>query len=505
MTIGGPKALVAIAVAGVGAGGLALATGTVGGGGTPATADKFVTAERGPVEVTVGGVGHVTTLSGAAQLSIPGTSSSGASLTGAGAAASGGGSAGSSAGGGSSSASGGGGSATADAVFPTVPGHVTRLLVHTGDRVVAGQPVALLSDNGATAATVVQARSDLSTAQLELAQKSIQDPTRGPPPTNGELLAAEQSVASARTTLRALLRGASAADLAAARADLARAIADRDALLRSDPPPTPTERSAAQAAIDAAAAKLAQLGKGPSRTAVAAATLDLRKARADLAVLRQRGSPAGPIDQALARQKVGVSGQRVSLADLLAGQLTVRAQGSGTVTSVLTTRGASVDPTTPVMRIDDLSHLVVALDLSEFDVAHVQIGSPAKISVDALGGREYEGRVIDVAPSGNSVGGVVNFPVIIALNSGASSGSGIGPLPGMSVSAKIVTAGRSNVLRIPVTAASGGDHPAVQVQGPSGAVSSQPVKLGLEDPQFVEVRSGLRPGQRILVPPGGGA
>jgi hypothetical protein len=53
-----------------------------------------------------------------------------------------------------------------------------------------------------------------------------------------------------------------------------------------------------------------------------------------------------------------------------------------------------------------------------------------------------------------------------------------------------------------VAAASRGDHPEVQVQGASGAVTAQPVKLGLADPQFIEVRSGLHPGQRVLVPPG---
>jgi multidrug efflux pump subunit AcrA (membrane-fusion protein) len=301
--------LVAIAAAGVGAGGLAVATGVLGGGGTPASPDKFITAERGPVEITVGGVGHVTTLSGAAQLSIPGSSSSGASLTGASAAGSSGATSGSSAGGGSSSP-GAGGTASADAVFPTVPGHVTKLLVRPGDQVVAGQPLALLSDNGATAATVVQARSDLATAQLELAQKSVQDPTRGPPPTHGELLAAAQGVSTTHAALRALLRGASSADLATARADLAKAIADRDVLLRSDPPPSPAERSAAQAAVDAAAAKLNQLIKGPGRAAVATARLDFRKARADLAVLRQRGLPAGAVDLALARLKVGHRHQR---------------------------------------------------------------------------------------------------------------------------------------------------------------------------------------------------
>jgi multidrug efflux pump subunit AcrA (membrane-fusion protein) len=373
------------------------------------------------------------------------------------------------------------------------------MLVHRGDRVVAGQPVARLSDNGVTQATVIQAQNDVATAQLELQQKMTQDPSRGTPPTQGERLAAQQSVATSHTNLRTLFSGPSAADVAVAQSDLARAVADQDTLLRGDPPPTAMEQGAAQANVDAARAKLDQLLKGPPKTAVATARSDLRKARADLAVLRQRGSPASAIDQALARLKVDVSDQRLGLADLLAGQLTVRAETSGTVTSVLTTRGASVDPTTPVMRVQDLSHLVVSLDLSEFDVGKVRIGARARVAVDALGGHQYEGRVIDVAPSGNAVNGVVNFPVIIALNPVASQSGRLGPLPAMSVSARIITESRSNVTRVPVDAIGGGDTPTVQVQGPSGRIKTQPVKVGLETSQFAEVQSGLQPGQRVLV------
>jgi multidrug efflux pump subunit AcrA (membrane-fusion protein) len=36
------------------------------------------------------------------------------------------------------------------------------------------------------------------------------------------------------------------------------------------------------------------------------------------------------------------------------------------------------------------------------------------------------------------------------------------------------------------------------VKGASGALVSRPVKLGLADPQYVEVRSGLQVGERVL-------
>jgi multidrug efflux pump subunit AcrA (membrane-fusion protein) len=69
----------------------------------------------------------------------------------------------------------------------------------------------------------------------------------------------------------------------------------------------------------------------------------------------------------------------------------------------------------------------------------------------------------------------------------------------MSVSARIVVASRQGVVRIPVAAVKdAGGNPSVMVKGASGALVSRPVKLGLADPQYVEVRSGLQVGERVL-------
>lgn len=619
----------------------AIAWATRGGGGHAPPIGEFVVAERGDVALTVGGIGHVTTLTGAALLTLPSATPATA--------------------GGSASAQGGppapaGGQSTADIVFPAVAGHVVRLLVQRGDRVVAGQPVALLDDDGTIAGAVLQARGDASAARLELAQRRIQDPARGTPPLAPELTAGRDAVRAARARLdriagpplaadvaaarldvakaradvrlaragtadalsaaqfaalsaerrlqtlngtpdpsdvaaaqlevakavldqETLLRrqpapsaaavsaadlsialaqqhiadataSGSAADLAAARAELAKAQSEREALLAPQQQPTEAARAAAALAVEvaqrrlaglahpaaavvgaaraelakaradvaatragrgmlsmraaaavlgAARSKLAAVRRGPTADIVAAARSDVQKSRSDLATLRQRGAPASATDLALARLKLDVAIGRVALASRQTSRLTVRANATGTVTSILTTPGANADPTTPVLRVQDLGHLVVALDLSEFDVGRTRVGAPALISVDALGGREFGAAVVDIAAGGIDNGGVVNFPVMIRLRTRHEQ-----LRPGMSVSARIIVRRRRDVVRIPLGAVSGDGHQAeVTLRRGDGQLLRRRIVLGLAGKEFAEVRSGLRPGDRVLIPAGG--
>jgi multidrug efflux pump subunit AcrA (membrane-fusion protein) len=76
----------------------------------------------------------------------------------------------------------------------------------------------------------------------------------------------------------------------------------------------------------------------------------------------------------------------------------------------------------------------------------------------------------------------------------------------MSVSARVIVARRRDVVRIPLAAVAHRDaQPSVTVRGRSGALERRPVQLGLTGSQFVEVRSGVRAGERVVLPSGGGA
>jgi HlyD family secretion protein len=250
----------------------------------------------------------------------------------------------------------------------------------------------------------------------------------------------------------------------------------------------------------AAKVKLAQLLGPPLPSDVAAARADVAKAKGDLAALLARSSPASTFDLRLGQLKVKAAEQKLAVARFASRQLTVRAESPGTVTSVLTEPGAPVDGTTPIATVTDLGKLDVRVDLSEFDVARVKRGQPAKVSIDALGGASYPGVVRFAALTGTDNGGVVTFPVIVGLK----------PVkdvkPGMNVSVRIIVAKRHNVPQVPLEAVTHNDEdrPVVTVINNSGQTSTKPVTLGLANNKSVQIVKGVQPGQRLVLPASGG-
>jgi HlyD family secretion protein len=248
--------------------------------------------------------------------------------------------------------------------------------------------------------------------------------------------------------------------------------------------------------VATAKTKLTQLLGPPVAADVATARSDVFKAEADMALLGTRGAPASALDIALARLKVVAARLRLGTARAATPLLTVRAPSAGTVTALLTAPGAPVDPLTPVAEVADLQHLEVTVDLSEFDVARVNPGQKAAVSVDALGGKRFRGRVVFAALTGTNSSGVVTFPVRVAIAEAP------GLRPGMNVSVRIIVAKRQNVVQIPLEAVSRNeeDQPSVNVVNAAGDESPRAVQLGLASNKNVEIVKGLRPGDHVALP-----
>ena len=392
-----------------------------------------------------------------------------------------------------------------------------------------------------TPTDVLAAKQELARAQADL--EALQ---KGPNAT--AVAAAKLAVTFAQQKLAELPSGALPSEATQARLELTKAQADLEVLQRG---PTATAVAAALSAVDLAVAKLSNATGPPSPLAVASARAELDKARtelqtvrlrtnaatvraarlavtlaqqklaqvrhpaptvrdaarveltkalADLDALRRRGGPAGPLDLALARVKIGVAQERVTAAQAQAGRLTVATPRAGTVTALLSVPGAPIDLSTPIAVVADLGHLAVDVNLSEFDVARVRRGQAARVSVDALGGRRFPGTVVFEALTGVQNGGVVTFPVRIGLTQFADA------KPGMNVSVRIVVARRLDVVHVPLEAvAQDGEKATVTVVDAAGAQSVRPVRLGLADNKIVEIRSGLKAGERVLLAAVGGA
>lgn len=352
------------------------------------------------------------------------------------------------------------------------------------------------------------ARADLLAAQraadidaIRAAQETLEDKLNdlsvllrpGPTALPEQIAAAQLAIDTARTKLERLQAPPLQADITAARVEIERARAD--VRLRKAPP-SASGVAAARQAITTAQVKLAQLLGPPLQSDVTTAKFDIRKAQADLAVLRARGGPASPLDIGLAQLRVDAAEARLASAQFARRLLTVRAPWKGVVTGLTTVPGAPVDPVTPVVTVADLSRLSAVVDLSEFDAAQVRKGLSAAVSVDALGGKKYPGRVTFATPTGINNGGVVIFPVQVGLVGSK------GVKPGMNVSVRIITAKRRNVVQVPLEAISrdSEDRPLVTVIGAEGDTKARRVRIGLANNQNVEVVRGLRAGEQVVLP-----
>jgi len=122
----------------------------------------------------------------------------------------------------------------------------------------------------------------------------------------------------------------------------------------------------------------------------------------------------------------------------------LKAPFDGTITEIRSKPGDQVSPGSTSFRIDDLSHLLVDVEIPEIDINRLKVGMPARISFDAINGREYEGVITQVAQVANISAGIVNFTVTLELTNPDEL-----VRPGMTAAVNIVESEIENVLIIP--------------------------------------------------------
>jgi len=229
----------------------------------------------------------------------------------------------------------------------------------------------------------------------------------------------------------------------------------------------------------------------------AQATLDLANAKLTsaqnyLTALKGETVPADPTGTALLQLKQAQLAVQIAQENLDAATLT--APFNGTITEVSSMVGDQVDPSTSAFRLDDLSHLLVDVQVSEVDINSVAIGQPAGVTFDAVLGREYHGKVVDVSRVGNSVQSVVNFSVTVELTDPDEDVK-----PGMTASVTIIIQSLDNVLLVPNGAVHLVNGQRVVYILRNAQLVEIPVTLGASDDTKSEVTSGDLSGGDVLV------
>lgn len=199
-----------------------------------------------------------------------------------------------------------------------------------------------------------------------------------------------------------------------------------------------------------------------------------------------------------ARARLEKARRDVAVVDTELAYAVIRSPITGTVASVTTQEGETVaasftTPTFATIIEDGALELIAMVD--ETDIGNVAIGSPVTFTVEAYPAREFEGRVARIAPKGTIISGVVNFEVMIRIDSTTELLK-----PDMTANVSIRTAEREALVVPNAAVQREGGERYVWVEQ-DGQLARRIVTVGTRDASFTEIRDGLGPTDRVLVGP----
>lgn len=204
---------------------------------------------------------------------------------------------------------------------------------------------------------------------------------------------------------------------------------------------------------------------------------------------------------------------------------------------------------TEVMRVADLNRMEARVNVNENDVVNVKNDDEANVAIDAYPNRVFRATVYQIAntavtTSANTQEEVTNFEVRLRVRT-----DGARMRPGMSATADIETATVKDVVAVPIqsvtvrnpadklspeerdkaklksdTAAKAGDTNSVELEKNAAAtkrdenerkklqkvvfvktkddkVAMHPVDIGIADNSYLEIKSGVQPGEQVVSGP----
>jgi HlyD family secretion protein len=280
----------------------------------------------------------------------------------------------------------------------SVMGKVVSLPVTEGERVRAGQVLARID--------AVQAESDVSSARAQV-------------------LALEADQRGAREQVRAAAADVAAAEARAADAD--QQLVRKKELLNAGLLPT-AEFDTARAAAENARAQLTAARAAADRVQHEEAAAERRAEQARAGRRRasdilSKTSIVSPIDGVVTRLKVR-EGEMVVV-------------------------GIQNQPGTTLMTVSDLGAIDAELKVAEADVLRLAPGQASTVTLEAMPGRRFAGKVVEIGASALPVIGTDaaarEFKVIVRLEQPDPR-----LRPGLTCDAEIVTAERADVITVPL-------------------------------------------------------
>lgn len=194
------------------------------------------------------------------------------------------------------------------------------------------------------------------------------------------------------------------------------------------------------------------------------------------------------------------SRSRVRVAKATLERMVLRAPFDGIVADISGELGEYATPsppgilTIPAIDLIDDSCMYVSAPIDEVDASKLKVGQVSRITLDAIKGRTFNGKVRRIAPYVLDLEKQARtVEVEVEFDKPAASDS---LLVGYSADVEIIYETRQNVLRIPTSTLLEGDR--VLRYGDKGVLEERAITTGLSNWEKVEVLSGLAEGDQVV-------
>jgi HlyD family secretion protein len=255
-----------------------------------------------------------------------------------------------------------------------------------------------------------------------------------------------------------------------------------------------TDKAVAEANLASAQAQYAQAQREWERVKDGLSEADIALLEAQLADAQREWerlkNGADPDDIAAAEARVAAAQASIDQAHLTA-------PFDGIITQVESMVGDQVAPGTPGLRLDNLSRLLVDVQVSEVDINRIKPGQDVTLLFDAILNREYQGKVNEVALVGTSNQGVVEFVVTVELIDADPSVK-----PGMTAAVNMVVDELADVLLVPNRAVRVLEGKRVVYVLKGGKPEPVEITLGASSDTMSQLLEGeINPGDAIVLNP----
>jgi HlyD family secretion protein len=387
-------------------------------------------------------------------------------------------------------------------------GRLVSVLVREGDRVAAGEVVAVVDSRvqqeQARGAAAALRSSELQATQAKLAaQAAATDQANAVRVARLELETAEAELRKVRSGPRpqeiaqadqAVKQAEATRDRAATELERAKLLYEKGVYAKRQLDDATTAHSVAESELASARQQADLLRAGARPEDLRTAELRVEIAQAALAQAEQSKLQVAAKETEASATAESVRQQEADLAaaQVAAGYAELRSPIGGVVTSRMMNPGDMADPSAPVIEVTDPRTVDVLASIPAEDGMKLRPGLLARVSATDAPARRFAGRV-------RSVGQVDPQSGLLEIRIAVGNQDGLLKV-GAFATADIVTGTNPHAIVVRKQAVITRDGKTVVfVVGPDGKAHLREVATGAERGQLVEVPRGVNPGDRVIL------